>query len=608
MNNLILFPVVIPLIAAVLVLVLRQRLGGVKAAVATVGAFLTLVVAIVLFGHDLAYLLPWAAFGMEFSLRLYHFSAFILLATAAFAFLITLYCCSFMRGKSHLGLFYFLLLVSVAMVNGAVLSDNLVLLLFFWEGLLLTLFGMVAIGGKEAFKTATKAFVIVGIADLCMMLGVGLTGYLSGTLTISRINLSSNPLGSLAFILLMIGAISKAGSIPFHSWIPDAAVDAPLPFMAFLPASLEKLLGIYFLVRISMDMFKLDASSWLSTLLMTIGVITILLAVMMALVQKDYKKLLAYHAISQVGYMILGIGTCLPVGIVGGLFHMVNNALYKSCLFLTGGAVERQTGTTSLEKVGGLGARMPVTLGCFLITAASISGVPPFNGFFSKEMVYDAALARCSIFYIGAVVGSFFTAASFLKLGHSTFFGKISDANKNVKEASLSMLIPMIVIAAICVIFGVYNRLPLHNFIEPVVSEQKLQGHNVFGNTTLIVITVMVLVGALVHHLVAARVMGGAIKAADHIRHAPVIGGIYDRAGKKYFDPYDIGLKIVAGISKGAWCLDRWIDWLYDGLSVRLAALFSNGIKRAHTGNYSLYIAWSLLGVVAVLIVIMKAR
>jgi NADH-quinone oxidoreductase subunit L len=102
--------------------------------------------------------------------------------------------------------------------------------------------------------------------------------------------------------------------------------------------------------------------------------------------------------------------------------------------------------------------------------------------------------------------------------------------------------------------------------------------------------------------------MGGATKAADHIHHAPVIGGIYDRAGKKYFDPYDIGLKIVAGISKGAWCLDRWIDWLYDGLSVRLAALFSNGIKRAHTGNYSLYIAWSLLGVVAVLIVIMKAR
>ena len=145
--------------------------------------------------------------------------------------------------------------------------------------------------------------------------------------------------------------------MPFHTWIPDAAVDAPLPFMAFLPASLEKLLGIYLLARISLDMFKLSGGSWISMLLMTIGAITILLAVMMALVQKDYKRLLSYHAVSQVGYMILGIGTCLPIGIIGGLFHMINHALYKSCLFLTGGSVEKQTGTTDLAKLGGIGIK-----------------------------------------------------------------------------------------------------------------------------------------------------------------------------------------------------------------------------------------------------------
>jgi NADH-quinone oxidoreductase subunit L len=142
---------------------------------------------------------------------------------------------------------------------------------------------------------------------------------------------------------------------------------------------------------------------------------------MMALIQKDYKRLLSYHAISQVGYMILGIGTAVPVGIVGGLFHMINNALYKSCLFLTGGSVEKQTGTTDLEKLGGIGSKMPITFACFIITALSISGVPPFNGFFSKELVYDGALERGFIFYLAAVVGSFFTAASFLKLGHAAF-------------------------------------------------------------------------------------------------------------------------------------------------------------------------------------------
>ena len=132
---------------------------------------------------------------------------------------------------------------------------------------------------------------------------------------------------------------------------------------------------------------------------MMVGAVTILLAVVMALVQKDYKRLLSYHAISQVGYMVLGIGTALPIGIIGGLFHMINHAMYKSCLFLTGGAVEKQAGTTDLDKLGGLARKMPVTFVCFFIAAASISGVPPFNGFFSKELVYDAALEQRLVFY-----------------------------------------------------------------------------------------------------------------------------------------------------------------------------------------------------------------
>ncbi len=140
---------------------------------------------------------------------------------------------------------------------------------------------------------------------------------------------------------------------------------------------------------------------------MIIGAATILFAVMMALIQKDFKKLLSYHAISQVGYMILGIGTGLPAGIVGGLFHMINHAMYKSCLFLTGGSVEKQAGTTDLKKLGGIGRLMPVTFICFIIAAAAISGVPPLNGFFSKELVYDGALERHWIFYAAALSAHF---------------------------------------------------------------------------------------------------------------------------------------------------------------------------------------------------------
>lgn len=601
-ENTLLLPVIIPLIGALLIAVFRDKIKGLRQVVTFLATTAVLILGIQLFKQRLVYSLPWAGFGIDFTFRLYQFNAFILLAVSGFAFLITLYCMSFMRGKEHLSQFYAYLLVSVAMVNGAVLADNLILMLFFWEGLLLPLFGLIAIGGKEAFKTATKAVIIVGISDLCMMVGIGLVWYLTGTLTISQINMPASTLGSIAFILLMIGAISKAGSMPFHSWIPNAATDAQVPFMAFLPASLEKLLGIYLLARICLDMFKLNASSWLSIVLMTLGVITIILAVMMALIQKDYKKLLSYHAISQVGYMMLGIGTCLPIGIVGGIFHMINHALYKSCLFLTSGSVEKQAGTTNLRELGGLWRNMPITFICFFITAASISGVPPFNGFFSKEMVYAGALARNPIFYLGAILGSFFTAASFLKLGHSVYFGKRSRANENVKESKLAMLIPMIVIAGLCVFFGIDNKFPLKNFIEPVLSEPLHEEH---ANTVLFVLTGIVLLGAILHHLFATKVMGGGSFASDHIHHAPVIGDIYDRAEKGQFDPYNIVLWLVDKFSIILFKADRAVDWVYNGLIVNTADAFSTAVKKFNTGNYSFDIIWSLLGGIVLLIVML---
>ena len=606
-DSFILLPIAIPFIAGLVVLLISQRIQSVKEAIALLATAATLGLTITLYGENINFSIPWTGFGIDFALRLYHFSAFILVAASAFSFLFVLYSCSFMRDKPYLNQFYSYLLITLAMANGAVLSDNLVLMLFFWEGLMLTMFGMIAIGRPGAYKTAIKAFIIVGGTDLCLMLGIGIAGHLAGTMTISKISLPVDFLGSLAFVFMMIGAISKAGSVPFHTWIPDAAIDAPLPFMAFLPASLEKLLGIYLLARISLDMFKLTAGSWISILLMTIGAITILLAVMMALVQKDYKRLLAYHAISQVGYMILGIGTCLPIGIIGGLFHMINHALYKSCLFLTGGAVEKQTGTTDLAKLGGIGIKMPVTFVCFLIAAASISGVPPFNGFFSKELIYEAALERGTIFYLAAILGTFLTAASFLKLGHAAFLGKRSEQNDNVRETSLPMLVPMIVIAAVCIVFGVWNYLPLNNLIKPILGEERLAGHEFGPNTMLITITVIVLVGALLHHLFAAKVNGSGYKASDHIRHAPFLEGIYTKAEKRWFDPYDIGLKIVQGTSRLGWWIDRGIDWLYEDFAVQVAKGLSSVIKLAHTGSYSMYVVWSLIGVLFVVIMLMKS-
>lgn len=603
-------PILIPMIAAILSAISPKRFRGAKEAVSLAATFATLISAIILFKANFTFALPWAGYGFEFLLRAYHFSAFTVLATSFFVFLVTLYSSVFMSGREHSKQFYIYLLLSLAFTNGAVLADNLVLMLFFWEGLLLSMFGMIAIGNRAAFRTATKAFIIIGVSDLCMMAGIALSGHISGTLTISAISLTATGLGGLAFVLLMIGAISKGGSMPFHSWIPDAAIDAPLPFMAMIPASLEKLLGIYFLTRISLDMFKIDPCSWVSIMLMTIGAVTILLAVMMALVQKNYKKLLSYHAISQVGYMILGIGTFVPAGIVGGLFHMINNALYKSCLFLTGGAVERETGTTDLGKLGGLWKKMPVTFACFAVAAVSISGVPPFNGFFSKELVYDGALERGWIFYLAALAGSFLTAASFLKLGHAAFLGKLGDEHKNAKEASPVMLAPMVIIAAICILFGLWNAFPLNALIQPILGPERMEGHNFGGfhmNILLVSLTVIVLVGALLNHIYGVKRTGSGLKAVDHIHYAPGLLPIYDRAEKGYFDPYNIALGLVNILSRIAWWSDKAIDWVYNIFTVRTAGFFTGISRSLQNGSYKTFIIFSMATAALIIVFLLKS-
>jgi NADH-quinone oxidoreductase subunit L len=304
--------------------------------------------------------------------------------------------------------------------------------------------------------------------------------------------------------------------------------------------------------------------------------------------------------------MILGIGTALPIGIVGGLFHMINHAMYKSGLFLSAGSVERQAGTTDLEKLGGLARKMPVTFACFIVTAASISGVPPFNGFFSKELVYHGALERGWIFYAIALLGSLLTAASFLKLGHAAYLGKGSKENEGVKEAPWAMLVPMLAIAALCVLFGVYNQLPLDRLIAPILagrSDLPAQGFSGWpANYLLVVATLLVLLLAILNHYYGFKRTGRGLGAVDHIHHAPLLRSVYAVAEKGLLDPYNIGMSLAQAFARLAWWIDRGLDWVQDQGVAGATRLLSAGIRKAHTGRYSRYILWCLAGAVGILL------
>ena len=609
-ENLMLLAIIFPIVAAIITIAATRKKSMASGCVAIVASFVNLFLAYQIYGNEASTSLPWAGWLFEFTLRNYQFSSFILISVALFGALLSVYNTVFLKDKSNGWLFHAYFLLTLGFVNGVVFADNMLLLLFFWEGLLGMMFGMIYLGNQESsYQTAIKAVIIAGVTDLCMMFGIGLSVHLAGTAKISDMAVSMEGLGGLAFVLLVIGAISKAGTMPFHTWIPDAASDAPMPFLSFFPGALEKLLGIYLLLRITIDIFSLDEHSWGSTMLMIIGACTIVLAVAMALIQKNYKKLLSYHAISQVGYMILGIGTCTPVGIVGGLFHMINNTLYKCCLFLTGGSIERQTGTTDVKKIGGLKSQMPITFITFLVAAASISGVPPFNGFFSKEMVYDGALERGTIFYIAAVLGSVMTAASFLKLGHAAYLDKRGDVSK-VKEAPLPMVIPGLILAALCLFFGVGFAFPIREFVQPVLG-LRLEGHDFTHfhfNIVLVGGTVVALALAIINHFFGVKKTGNGLGAVDHVHYAPGFHQVYDAAEKRYFDPYNWAKNIGRVVAYIGWGIDRGVDFFFSKVIPFVAAGISWYIRALHNGSHAAYLAWSLVGLALVIIACMTGR
>jgi len=608
--KMLLLPILLPAVLSVVLLLLPRTLRLLRDALAVLGAGVLLYYAFVFFAlKDLRYAVPWLGLGIDFDLRLYHFSAFILLALAGFLLLIALFTTVKMKDAPRGREFMAYLFLTAAFANGAALANNFVPLLFFWEGLLVTLYTMITIGGRPlSGRTAVKALLISGFCDFSMILGIGLLWAVSGTATMSEISVAPTGLAAAAFVLMMVGAAGKAGAMPFHTWIPDAAVDAPVAFMAFLPAAFEKLLGIYLLARVSLDFFKIEPGSAMSILLMTVGAVTIVLAVLMALVQKDLKRLLSYHAVSQVGYMVLGIGTAIPVGIAGGIFHMINHAMYKSGLFLSAGSVEHRAGTTELKKLGGLAREMPWTAFGFTVCALAISGVWPLNGFVSKEMVFHGALETgYTVFAVAAWIGAIFTFASFLKAGHSVFFGERTRERPEVRESPAPIVIPILALAALCILFGVYNKLPLTRFITPIVAPHAEAGaHLDFTSHALDVFNVVagisiacLILAFLIHRHGFLKGGRKAYLASEPFHNLPGIHQAYDLAEKRVFDPYEQGVKVLQGLATVLFkAVDRPIDFVYEKIVTATGEKFTGILKKAHNGHYANYLAWCLAGLI----------
>ncbi len=633
----------VPTAGGALCYLLGRRLAGVIRVVAVVTAFVTLLSACRL-ASGLAeaartgaasnhFLWVWWADigGMDISLalRVTALTVFLSVFVALFGFLVVLFSLDYMGKHPHQDKYYAFTLWSIAGALGAIMANNLLFFLISWEVVTVMLFLLVNLGREPAPRGAMKSFIMLGFADCAILLGIvllilparhgvgpALVGAGTWNMDLLRVEVGT-ALSYIVYLLFLVGALAKAGAIPLHTWIPAASEGAPMTVMALLPASVDKLLGIYLLALISLRMFVIDDA--LRMLLMVIGAVTILGAVMMAMVQHDLRRLLSFHAVSQVGYMVLGIGTGVVVGIAGGLFHMLNNAIYKSCLFLTAGSVERQTGTTELDQLGGLAKTMPVTFVSTLVAALAISGVPPLNGFVSKWLIYQGVLQTRSplmpLLLVAAVFGSALTLASFVKVIYSVYLGRRPTALKpaQVAEPTWRMWGPTTVLALICVLFGVWAQWPLGQLIAPAVLEltgdvetfaagwgpissvvRETGATTGFWSPTLA--TLLILVGIIIgvgFYLIGRgfkvrevpTFIGGELVTDDRsrlsgtgfydsIRELPVIETMYRDADSGAYDVYHLGGR-------------------YGRRVVEL-------LRRLHSGVLPVYVGWCVVGVVLV--------
>ena len=376
-----------------------------------------------------------------------------------------------------------LVLLAGAGAATALLADDLLTLIVGWETVTLALFLLAVSGRDDAGAAAAKTYTLLEVGDLALILGAVLLGLERAAAGVpspwSLSALARDPLATTdarstaVYLLFLLAAMAKAGAMPMHSWIPTLSTTTHASVMAFLPGSLDKVLGIYLLTRASVDWMVPSPS--VRFVVMAIGAVTILGGVLMALVQHDLRRLLSFHAVSQVGYMLLGLGTGTLVGAMGGVFHMVNHALYKSCLFLGAGTVERETGTLELDRLGGLGRTMPVTFGCMLVAALSISGVPPLNGFASKWLVYQGCVAAGEpVLLVAALFGSVLTLASFVKVLHSVFWGARPARLEAARErGGVGIPTAMLVLALLCVGLGIAAAWPLERFVGPAVGLER---------------------------------------------------------------------------------------------------------------------------------------
>jgi multicomponent Na+:H+ antiporter subunit D len=405
---------------------------------------------------------------------------------------VLLYSLSAEARNSSLDGYYTLFFLMIAGVFGMVSTGDFFNFFVFLEILSLASAGMIAyrIDGGLAVEAALKYFILSTLGAILVLFAIGIYYGQYDALNIAMIarRIQFTMLDKIALVFLVAALAMKCGAVPMHFWTPDAYSMAPSSVTAFLVVASQA--SLYGLFRILFTFYNVTLNCvTVGWIIIILGILSIVVGVTMAIPQKDVKRLIAYCAISQTGYMLLGVGVGLAVlgnaslsnafGFVameGGIFHILNDAMFKGLLFLTAGAIFYRIGTRDLNKMGGLGHNMKYTMIFFIIGALATAGIPPFNGFASKLMIYESVYLFNPILAIIAMVVSILTLALFVKVFHSIFMGPQLPEYTDVKEVPLPMLVGMGILAAIVILFGLFPQPVVDMIVAPATHALVDQG------------------------------------------------------------------------------------------------------------------------------------
>jgi proton-translocating NADH-quinone oxidoreductase chain N len=385
--------------------------------------------------------------------------------------------------KPRLEYFSGLVLVSLIGMNGMTLVRDLFTLYVFLEVTSVGSFVLIAFNrDKLALEGAFKYLILSAVATVLMLGGVALlvmvvgkTGYADVKAALTMDNWPAK----LAVAGFVCGALIKGGVVPFHGWVLGAYSAASAPVSVLLAGIATKASGIFSLIVVTTEVFP--PSEAISKSLLAAGALSIVVGALAAIGQKDIKRLLAYSSISQVGYIVLGLGAglCVQAGcekaaklaLAGAILHLFNHAIFKSLLFVTSSSLEQRAGTTNMEKMGGLDSRMRITSFTSILASLSTAGVPPLSGFWSKLLIIMALWQEGHTTYaVIAVLLSVVTLAYLLRMQRKVFFGRIVPAMEGVKEASASLLVPAVGLAGITVAVGLFCPFMAETFLMNIKS------------------------------------------------------------------------------------------------------------------------------------------